>query len=139
MQSMSPSATATHPRHSEAKSAPNSTLALAESPTAVRNPAGPSSSSGAAAYGPEPAAHSSGPTGVSTSQTLVVGSATSVPQATDVEGTPNHTGQARQTAVTEVPQETGTFPASYSCWHFWLLSGVEGCVQVPANESQHHL
>lgn len=120
LQSMSPGATALDPRDFEARSAANSALASADSPTAVRNHAGPSSFSGAAAYGPEPAAHSSGPTGMSTSQTLAEGSATSVPQAADVEGTANHTGRAQQTAVTEVLQETGTFPS------FYRFVGVSG-------------
>lgn len=88
------------PRDIEAKSAANSALTSADSPTAVRNLAGPAGFSGAAAHGPELAAHSSGPTSMSTSQMLAEISATPVPPAADVE--------AQQTAVTEVLQETGT-------------------------------
>lgn len=118
-------ATAIDPRDIEAKLAANSALTSADSPTAVRNLAGPSGFSGAAGHGPELAAHSSGPAGMSTSQTLAQGSATSVPPAADVQGTPNHTGQAQQTAETEVLQETGTLS---SCWDFWVLGWCGGCV-----------
>ena len=68
-------------------------------------------SSGAAAHSPEPAACSHGPVDVSTalptSQTLAERS--TIPQAADVQETSNYAGQAQQTAVTEVLQETGTF------------------------------
>lgn len=103
---------ATDVRDVVVRSAANSPLASADSPSPLMKLAGPSRSpSGAAADSPEPVAACQWQcmsTALPMSLTSAEGSAASVPQAADVQETPNYAGQAQQ-----VLQETGTFSILY--------------------------
>lgn len=140
---MSLKATATDIKDVEARSPATSALASADSLRVSMNLVEPfTSSSGAAAHSPEPAACSHGPADVSTalptSQTLAERSTTPVPQAADVQEASNYAGQAQQTAVTEVLQVTGTFSLFWlGCLPLSMIYRMLGSTCSHCNEGQY--